>query len=219
MGEVKILLAEDHLVVRNGIKLLLDTQQTFKVIADVNNGKQVLDLLDSGVEPDIVLTDIGMQEMDGIQLIQELAERYPQIKVIVLTMLECELHVTRAFASGAKGYLIKNVSAEELIFCIKHVSNGGRYLCEELSMSFVEKAIVKNSVQPSDTEPLELDLSERELEVLHLLGEGYTNQEIAKILFLSKRTVEGHRQNLMEKTKAKNTPALIKFAVLMGLIR
>lgn len=219
MGEVKILLAEDHLVVRNGIKLLLDTQQTFKVIADVNNGKQVLDLLDSGVEPDIVLTDIGMQEMDGIQLIQELAERYPQIKVIVLTMLECELHVTRAFASGAKGYLIKNVSAEELIFCIKHVNNGGRYLCEELSMSFVEKAIVKNSVQPSDTEPLELDLSERELEVLHLLGEGYTNQEIAKILFLSKRTVEGHRQNLIEKTKAKNTPALIKFAVLMGLIR
>src|SRR5690606_14820035 len=119
------------------------------------------------------------QEMDGIQLIKELAERYPQIKVIVLTMLECELHVTRAFASGAKGYLIKNVSAEELIFCIKHVNNGGRYLCEELSMSFVEKAIVKNSVQPIDTEPLELELSERELEVLHLLGEGYTNQEIA----------------------------------------
>ncbi|MVZ67331.1 response regulator [Sphingobacterium sp. DK4209] len=219
MEKVKILLAEDHLVVRNGIKLLLDTQQTFQVIADVNNGKQVLDLLDSGVETDIVLTDIGMLEMDGMQLIQELAERYPQIKVIVLTMLDCEQYVTRAFESGAKGYLIKNVGAEEMIFCIKHVSNGGRYLCEELSMSFVEKAIVKNNVQPIVSNPVDFDLSEREQEVLNLLGEGYTNQEIAKMLFISKRTVEGHRQNLIEKTKAKNTPALIKFAVLMGLIR
>ncbi|MGN0020702.1 MAG: response regulator [Sphingobacterium hotanense] len=218
MAEVKILLAEDHLVVRNGIKLLLDSQQDFQVIGDVNNGREVLDLLDNGLAVDVIITDIGMQEVDGLQLIREVSERYPHIKVLVLTMLDCDQHVARAFEYGAKGYLIKNVGAEEMLFAIQHVMRGGRYLCEELSMGFIEKAIVRNNNQPVNLDPTELDLTSRELEVLELLGEGYTNLEISKKLFLSKRTVEGHRQNLIDKTKSKNTPALIKFAVQNGLI-
>ncbi|MFD1165946.1 response regulator [Sphingobacterium daejeonense] len=218
MNEIRILLAEDHLVVRNGIKLLLNSQSDLNVVADVNSGKEALEILNSGLEVDVVITDLGMHNIDGLQLIQEVSDRYPKLKVIVLTMLDCEQHVIKAFEYGAKGYLVKNVGSDELIFSIRHVSKGGRYLCEDLTMSFIQSGIERLKGKNFDIEPIELDLTSRELEVLELLGEGYTNLEISKKLFLSKRTVEGHRQNLIDKTKSKNTPALIKFAVLNGLI-
>ncbi len=219
MSEVKILLAEDHLVVRNGIKLLLDSQETFTVCADVNNGREVLDLLNTGLKVDVLITDLSMQDMDGLQLVQEMKSLYPDIKVIVLTMLNCSQHVCKSFEFGAKGYLVKNVGADEMIFCIKHVHKGGRYLCEEIAMDFVQMSIEKHNCIPMPVDLSELDLSNRELEVLQLLSEGLTNLEISDKLFLSKRTVEGHRQNLIEKTKSRNTPALIKFAMQNGLIK
>src|SRR5690606_23097497 len=164
-------------------------------------------------------TDLNMANMDGFELLEQITEKHPNIKVVVLTMLNSEQHVLKAFAAGAKGYLVKNVSAEGMIFAIQHISRGGRYLCEEMSMLFVEKLIDKNRTDSQILDPVEIDLSPREMEVLELLGEGLTNLEISKKLFLSKRTVEGHRQNLIEKTRAKNTPALIKYAVLNGLIQ
>ena len=218
MNEIRILLAEDHLVVRNGIKLLLNSQSDLNVVADVNSGKEALEILNSGLEVDVVITDLGMHNIDGLQLIQEVSDRFPKLKVIVLTMLDCEQHVIKAFEYGAKGYLVKNVGSDELIFSIRHVSKGGRYLCEDLTMSFIQSGIERLKGKNFEVEPIELDLTSRELEVLELLGECYTNLEISKKLFLSKRTVEGHRQNLIDKTKSKNTPALIKFAVLNGLI-
>ncbi len=219
MGEIKILLAEDHLVVRNGIKLLLNSQINFNVVADVSNGMDALHTLSSDVEVDIVITDLGMINLDGLQLIQEVSAKHPHIKVIVLTMLDCEQHMFKAFEYGAKGYLVKNVGSDELIFCINHVAQGGKYLCEELAMGFINSGIEKNRSKEFEFDPVTLDLTSRELEVLELLGEGLTNLEISKKLFLSKRTVEGHRQNLIDKTKSKNTPALIKYAVLNGLIQ
>lgn len=219
MGEIKILLAEDHLVVRNGIKLLLNSQINFNVVADVSNGMDALQTLSSDVEVDIVITDLGMINLDGLQLIQEVSAKHPHIKVIVLTMLDCEQHMFKAFEYGAKGYLVKNVGSDELIFCINHVAQGGKYLCEELAMGFINSGIEKNRSKEFEFDPETLDLTSRELEVLELLGEGLTNLEISKKLFLSKRTVEGHRQNLIDKTKSKNTPALIKYAVLNGLIQ
>lgn len=219
MGEIKILLAEDHLVVRNGIKLLLNSQINFNVVADVSNGMDALQTLSSDVEVDIVITDLGMINLDGLQLIQEVSAKHPHIKVIVLTMLDCEQHMFKAFEYGAKGYLVKNVGSDELIFCINHVAQGGKYLCEELAMGFINSGIEKNRSKEFEFDPVTLDLTSRELEVLELLGEGLTNLEISKKLFLSKRTVEGHRQNLIDKTKSKNTPALIKYAVLNGLIQ
>ena len=219
MGEIKILLAEDHLVVRNGIKLLLNSQINFNVVADVSNGMDALHTLSSDVEVDIVITDLGMINLDGLQLIQEVSAKHPHIKVIVLTMLDCEQHMFKAFEYGAKGYLVKNVGSDELIFCVNHVAQGGQYLCEELAMGFINSGIEKNRSKEFEFDPVTLDLTSRELEVLELLGEGLTNLEISKKLFLSKRTVEGHRQNLIDKTKSKNTPALIKYAVLNGLIQ
>lgn len=218
---IKIILVEDHLVVRNGIKLLLDTQENMQVIAETNNGKEAIAYLADNIIPDIVITDINMPEMDGIQLTQQLGERYPSIKVIMLSMLSNTQNVTQAFEKGAKGYLVKNVSYDELLFAINHISNGGRYLCEELAMLLLERVMVQSSGSANyenDKTTNDVELSERELEVLQLISEGYTNVEIADKLFLSKRTVEGHRQNLIEKAGVKNSASLIKYAVINRLV-
>lgn len=219
MGKTRILLAEDHLVVRNGIKLLLDSQLNFEVVADVGSGKEVLDLIAAGLEADVLVTDLDMDNIDGLQLIKELVKKNIGIRIVVLTMLEQEQYIANSFQLGAKAYLVKNVTPEEMLFCINHVAKGGRYLCEELTMRLVDKLINKEEIESPKLDPAELSLSSRELEVLELLGEGLTNLEISQKLFLSKRTVEGHRQSLIDKTKSKNTPALIKFAIKNGLLK
>lgn len=219
MEKTKILLAEDHLVVRNGIKLLLDSQDNFEVVGDVGSGKEILDLVAAGAEADILITDLTMDNVDGLQLIREFNQKNVGIRVIVLTMLDEEQYVAQSFKFGARAYLVKNVTADEMLFCINHVAKGGRYLCEELTMKLVDKLINKEGAPSYKIDPAKLSLSSRELEVLELLGEGLTNLEISKKLFLSKRTVEGHRQSLIDKTKSKNTPALIKFAIQNGLLK
>ncbi|WDF67250.1 response regulator transcription factor [Sphingobacterium oryzagri] len=217
---IKIILAEDHLVVRNGIKLLIDSQDNLTVIGEANNGEEVLALLEDGSKPDIVLSDISMSGMDGIELVERLKSDYPEIKVIMLSMMNSSQHVFQAFDKGAKGYLVKNVGYDELLFAIQHIHIGGRYLCEELAMMLVDK-LQDVPASAANVEDLmsEMDISDRELEVLQLISEGYTNVEIADQLFLSKRTVEGHRQNLIDKTGVKNSAALIKLAVKSGLIK
>lgn len=218
---IKIILVEDHLVVRNGIKLLLDTQENVQVIAEANNGVEALSFLEEGVVPDLFITDINMPEMDGIQLCRKLTQLYPEIRVIILSMLSATQNVVQAFENGAKGYLVKNVSYDELLFGINHISKGGRYLCEELAMLLLDRVSSQASeLEAHDQNELvsEMGLSERELEVLQLISDGYTNLEIADRLFLSKRTVEGHRQNLIEKSGVKNSASLIKFAVVNSLV-
>lgn len=219
---IKIILVEDHLVVRNGIKLLLDTQENMQVIAEANNGKEAITFLEGNLIPDIVITDINMPGMDGIQLTEKLANEYPAVKVIVLSMLNNTQNVAQAFEKSAKGYLVKNVSYSELLFAITHIANGGRYLCEELAMLLLERVIAQPpafGVYEDETNNSEIELSDRELEVLQLISDGYTNVEIADRLFLSKRTVEGHRQNLIEKTGVKNSASLIKYAVVHRIVK
>lgn len=216
---IKIILAEDHLVVRNGIKLLLESQSDLAVIGEASSGKEALDILATGLIPDLLLTDISMAEMDGLELIDHLTLHYPDVKVIVLSMLNNTQYVIKAFEKGALGYLVKNVGYDELLFCIHHVFKGGKFLCEEISMQMLDKLQDLPSMTYQLKELMEeIDLTDREVEVLELIGEGMTNLEIADKLFLSKRTVEGHRQNLLEKTKSKNTASLIKYAVKNRLI-
>lgn len=216
---IKIILAEDHLVVRNGIKLLLESQSDLEVIAEASSGQEALDFLNSGIIPDLLITDISMAEMDGLELIDHLTMQYPDVKIIVLSMLNNSQYMLKAFEKGALGYLVKNVGYEELLFCIHHVFNGGRFLCEEVSMQMLDKLQDLPSMTYHLQELIEeIDLTDRELEVIELIGEGLTNLQIADKLFLSKRTVEGHRQNLLEKTKSKNTASLIKYAVKNGII-
>ncbi|MDB5131309.1 MAG: hypothetical protein JWR02_1058 [Mucilaginibacter sp.] len=211
---VKILLTEDHNIVRNGIRSLLESVPGFHVAGEAANGVEALDFLADDQNIDVALIDMNMPQMSGIELIGHLKRKYPAIHVIILSMLDHEKYVYQAFNAGAQGYLLKNVSADEMIFAIKHVSADGKYLCSELSFTLLERLIYAPEIKDMP----DLDLSKREIEVLHLIAEGLTNAEISEKLFTSKRTVEGHRLSLMNKTNSKNSAALIKFAILNGII-
>ena len=217
---IKVILVEDHLVVRNGIKLLLDSSGKIEIIDEAKDGVELVDMLSKGAAPDIVITDINMPVMDGFEVTSYLSENYPNIKVILLSMLNTPDQLIEAFNRGAKAYLVKNVGYHELIFAVTHVARGGRYVCEELAMIMVDLLASNSTINSPHNGPMkiDLDLSDRQGEVLQLISEGYTNMEIADKLFLSKRTVEGHRQSLINKVKVKNSAELIKFAVQHKLV-
>jgi DNA-binding NarL/FixJ family response regulator len=158
-----------------------------------------------------------MPEMDGISLIAQLRTLSPSTHIVMLSMLDNEKYVAQAFIEGARGYLLKNVGEEELNFALRYVAGGGKYLCAELAEKLLDK-LTQTTLQQPEANGQHIDFSLREMEVLHLIAEGYTNTEMADKLFLSKRTIEGHRQALIDKTGAKNTAALIRFAVVNGFI-
>ena len=214
---MKVILAEDHNIVRNGIKMLLESQGEITVVAEANNGLEVLSYFAEGGHADIVIADINMPEMDGISLIAQLRTLSPSTHVVMLSMLDNEKYVAQAFIEGARGYLLKNVGEDELNFALRYVAGGGKYLCAELAEKLLDK-LTQTTIQQPETNGQHIDFSLREMEVLHLIAEGYTNTEMADKLFLSKRTIEGHRQALIDKTGAKNTAALIRFAVVNGFI-
>lgn len=215
---IRVILTEDHNVVRNGIKSILEKENDLEIVAEATNGKQTIELLEQGLKTDIILADVNMPEMTGMEMTVEVKSRFPKVKVIILTMLDHEKYILQAFKNGASAYILKNITSDELVFCIKHVClNNDRYICNELALRMLDKLINKpEPVVPNES--AEIDLSKREVEVLSLIAEGYTNFEIADKLFTSKRTVEGHRQNLLDKTGSRNTAALIRYAILSGLI-
>ncbi|RYG16222.1 MAG: response regulator transcription factor [Chitinophagaceae bacterium] len=213
----KIIIVEDHVIVRNGIKLLLDNQRGVEVIAEAGNGLEALEFIKSGIVPDVILTDINMPEMDGIALIKLLRTDYPEIKTIVLSMLNNEKYVAQAFLEGCNGYLLKNVTEDEMMFALKTIGTGKRYICTELSESLLDR-FIQRTVQQAEQGDKQIELSIREIEVLHLVAEGLTNVQMAERLFLSKRTIEGHRQTLLDKTGSQNSAALIRFAFMNGFL-
>jgi len=213
---LSLILAEDHNIVRNGIRMLLEADKEISIAGEATNGLEVLEIISSGIKVDIVLADINMPEMDGIALIKELKLKSPATQIVMLSMLDNDKYVSQAFSEGASGYLLKSVSADELIFSLKHVHAGGQYLCAELAMRLLNKSI---STVPLNRINAHVEYSMREIEILDLIAEGLTNNEMSAKLFISKRTIEGHRQSLIEKTGAKNTAALIRYAILSGIIQ
>ncbi len=214
---LKVILAEDHNIVRNGIRMLLEADTDISIVAEAVNGREVIDLIAAGISADIVLADINMPELDGIMLIKQLKIVSPDIRVVILSMLDNEKYVSQAFTEGAYGYLLKNVSADELLFSLKHVHTGGKYICAELSIRMLD-TLINSSVPAAAAVSNNIEFSSREIEILHLVAEGLTNAEMSDKLFISKRTIEGHRQSLIEKTGSRNTAALIRFAVLSGIV-
>jgi DNA-binding NarL/FixJ family response regulator len=212
---IKVLLAEDHQIVRNGIKNVLETEGRFQVVGEAANGKDALRLIDEGKFPDIVLADLNMPEMSGIELAQNLKKQQDRqnIKVVALTMLDNENYVFEAFRHGIQGYLLKNISTEELLFALSHVNQNNLYICSDLAARILKRADNKASAENYD-----IDFSKRETEVLSLIASGYTNKEIADKLFTSRRTVEGHRQTMINKANVRNSAELIRFAVKHSLI-
>jgi DNA-binding NarL/FixJ family response regulator len=214
---INIMLAEDHKIVRDGLKFILEKEPEFNIVAEVNNGKEVIEAFNKSIQVDILLSDMNMPGMGGQELTQWVKANQPQVQVIILTALDIEEYVIKTFKAGACGYLLKNISADELHFAIRHVHAKNQYVCSELTMRFVNRLVTMPDHTSTEMQA-GLEFSSRELEILTLLADGFTNQEIADKLFTSKRTVEGHRQNLIDKTGVRNTAALIRFAVLNGII-
>ncbi|MDR0265446.1 MAG: response regulator transcription factor [Sphingobacterium sp.] len=217
---IKILLVDDHEVVRNGISLLLESNPSFYIIGEVGSAEDALLFIEQQDKPDLILSDINMSGMDGISLVRIVKKIYPQIKIAVLSMIDEIDKVAEAFDAGAEGYLSKSNDFQELLFGIAHIAGGNKYISAFLSVHILE--VYRNFVpEPVDKAALlhHYDITERELEVLVLISEGFTNGEIADRIFLSKRTVEGHRQHLMEKTKTKNTADLVRFGFQKMLLQ
>ncbi|PST83732.1 DNA-binding response regulator [Pedobacter yulinensis] len=212
---INILLAEDHSIVRNGIKVLLETQSDFRVQAEAKDGLEALEMVRSGLSPDLVLADVNMPGMDGIELLRELKKLNASCRFVFLTMVESRESVAQAFREGADGYLLKNIDSDELVFSLRIIQKGTRYLCSELSSVLIDRLLSRDF--PVSAEPA-IEFSSREIEILNLIADGHTNVEMADALFISKRTIEGHRQSLLDKTGSKNTAALIRFAVTNGYI-
>jgi DNA-binding NarL/FixJ family response regulator len=215
---IKVILADDHTLIRDGLKSLLKSDRSIQVVGEAENGVQLLTLLET-VEPDVVMLDLNMPVMDGFEALEKLQAQYPHVKVLILTMLDQDSYVTKVRTAGALGYVLKTAGRTELIHAIKTVADNNSYICSEVALNLLNR--VNNGPTPEEAETAGKsgsDLSKREMEVLRLIAEGYTNAEIADKLFASKRTIESHRQHLIEKTKAKNTATLIKYAIQQGLI-
>ncbi len=215
----RLILADDHTILRDGIRALLSAEADLDIVGEASNGAEVLSILEN-TAADVVLMDVQMPVLDGFATMPELRRRFPEVRVLVLTMLDHENYVARMFEAGALGYVLKNAAISEIKHAIRTVATSNTFLCTEIGLNMLYKAVAHSASQaPDDNAPTTgADLTARELEVLKLIAEGMTNGEISDKLFTSKRTIETHRQNIIAKTQAKNTAALIKLAVSRGLI-
>jgi len=216
---IRIILTDDHTILREGIRALLTAEPDLQVVGEAANGEALLSLLDS-TPTEVVLLDLNMPGMDGFAALEQLRAQHPEVKVLVLSMLDHEKYVARALDSGARGYILKNADSTEIMYAIRTVADGRLFLCTDIGLDLLRKLTQASPEKPATDAGTKMasDLSTRELEVLRLIAEGLTNAEIADKLFTSKRTIETHRQNIIEKTQAKNTAALIKYALNQGLI-
>jgi DNA-binding NarL/FixJ family response regulator len=214
---IRILLAEDHNIVRNGLRSVLEKEDYIQITGEAVNGTDALTLLANGSKADLLIADMNMPGMGGIELTEELKKNYPELKVMILSALDHEKYVIKAFQSGVSGYLLKSAGADELLFAIRHVYHNNQYICSELTNRFLARLLaIPDPASPENIN--NIDFSSRELEVLSFIAEGFTNQEIADKMFTSRRTIEGHRQSLMDKTGSRNSAVLIRFAVVNGVI-
>lgn len=200
-----VILVDDHQMFLDGLEFILSKEPYLSVVAEANNGKNALPLV-RNLHTDLVITDISMPEMDGITLTKRIKEEYPHIKVLVLSMHNEKSVITQIMQSEADGYVLKNCRKQELLFAIRTVLDNGTYYCKE-----VANLIRENYKTLSSDEKIEL--TPREKEILELIVQEYSSQEIAEKLHISKRTVDTHRVNIMEKTNSSTLIGLIKYAI------
>ena len=211
MDKIKIIITDDHQLFRNGLKILLNSFPDFEVTGEASNGEEFLKLIQS-VSADVALMDINMPELDGIEATRRGLKILPSINIIALSMYGEEDYYYRMVDAGAKGFLLKDSDISEVREAILTVMKGGSYFSQELLYHVIQK--IKHREQESKA----ANLSRREKEILTRICEGLSNQEIADTLFISKRTVDKHRANLLGKTNSKNTASLILFAIKNKLI-
>lgn len=214
---IDLIIIDDHKIVRDGLKALLKDHGALRVVGEAASGSELIEMLPA-TQADIVLMDISMPGMDGFDTAAHVLQHYPDLKVVVLSMLSHEKYVDRMMNLGVSGYILKNAGKDELYCALQLIAKGCRYISPDVTLNLLHKVQTLPSVATLSNGEEQRELSKRELEVLALIAEGYTNAEIADKLFTSKRTIETHRQNLLDKTKARNTATLIKYALQRGLI-
>lgn len=217
---IKVLLVDDHKIVRDGIAALLENEKNIKLVGECTDGSEVLGFLADN-KVDVILMDIMMKNLNGIETSKLVLEKYPDIKILTLSMNQDYDYIQEMLKLGAAGYILKNTGAEELLNAIKIVAEGKPYFSPEVTDVVMNKYMNKSEERtPTGKNPgLVAELTNREIEVLQLIAQEYTNVEIAEKLFISRRTVDTHRRNLLQKLGAKNSIGLIRFAYNNGLIK
>jgi len=209
---MEILLVDDHSLFRNGLRMLLDTLPGYEVTGEASNGRQFLELI-AIYDYDIVFLDIEMPEINGIEAAKRALELKPDLKIITLSMYGDEEYYDQMVDAGARGFLLKNTNLQEVKTAIDTVMTGGNYFSQELMQNLLRNyKLIKETKEP------EAELSDREIEILLLICSGLSNQEIGEQLFISKRTVEKHRANILSKSNSKNTAGLVMYAIKNQII-
>jgi two-component system, NarL family, response regulator NreC len=211
---INIMLADDHHIVRQGLWALLESEQQFHMVGETGDGLEAVRLANR-VKPDVLITDVMMPGLNGLEVTRQITRSLPQTKVVILSMYTDDAYVWEAFKNGASGYVLKDSQASDLVQAVREVAAGRRYLSPPLSERALELYAQKIESVPNDAYEL---LTTREREVLHLVAEGRTNVEIANQLFISPRTAEGHRANLMRKLGLQNHAELIRYALRRGIL-
>jgi DNA-binding NarL/FixJ family response regulator len=210
MKQIRILLADDHAVVRQGFKMILDAQTDMEIVGEAANGREAVELAEK-LRPDVVVMDVAMPELNGIEATRRVVAALPHARVIALSMHKDSVYVREILRAGARGYLLKDSGAEDLVRAVRAVAGGESYLSPAVSNA------VLDDYRRHVTDPIDL-LTSREREVLQMLAEGKTNKEIAVVLNLSVYTVDAHRGRIMEKLNMHSINELVRFAVRKGLI-
>jgi DNA-binding NarL/FixJ family response regulator len=211
---IRVLLADDHTLVRAGIRALLEKLPGVAVAGEANDGREVIDLI-KAQQPDVVLMDISMPGLNGLQALARITRDFPGVRVIILSMHPNDEYVLQALKSGASGYLLKKAATAELPAALKGVVGGEIYLSREISNRFLKKFPLQQIAR--STSPLE-QLTSRQREILQLLAEGQTTKAIASVLKVSDKTIEYHRAKLMAGLNIYDIPGLVRFAMRTGLV-
>lgn len=212
--QIRIFIADDHAVVRDGLVYILTAQPDMTVVGEAGNGRDAVTLVRQ-IQPDVVIMDISMPELNGIDATQQIVESTPQTRVIILSMQGTAEHLYRSLQAGAQGYILKDSAGRVLVEAVRAVHAGNRYFSDDMTRLLVEDYLQQRETGPQSS-PLDR-LSRREREILQLVVEGKSSAEIAEVLALSPKTVETYRSRLMGKLGIKDMPGLVKFAVQHGL--
>jgi DNA-binding NarL/FixJ family response regulator len=218
MNAIKVVIADDHKIIRVGLRGLLEREKDINVVGEAESAQEIETLL--ATQPaDVILMDIDLGDIDGIVATRNIKELHPSLQVLGLTMHEEPDYIIKMLEAGASGYLLKNAGREELLAAIHTVAKGDSYFSQKVSATLLQAATRQKQtpVEPKKNQ-IQSPLSEREIEVLRLIAQEYSNGEIAEKLFISIRTVDTHRRNLLEKLQVKNTVGLVKYAISKGLI-
>jgi len=215
MKKVRLLVADDHKIFRQGIKKLLEEEPDLQVVGESADGRETVKKA-TELKPDIVLMDIAMSNLNGLEATKQIKKVLPEVKVIMLTMHKNEEYVLQSFQAGASGYILKEGAVEELVSAIRSISADKSFLSPTVSKTLVDAYLRKMETGKTET-PFDL-LTDREREVLQLIAEGYTNREVAKQLFISVKTVEAHRAHIMQKLNIHDIAKLVKYAIQKGLV-